>query len=205
MNRAINWILKNKKTMDILSWIGFIAFFFFSWRSGLITDPVALERALNKAGIFAPLLFISIQALQVVVPILPGAVGNVLGVVFFGPLLGFTYNYLGICLGSIMAFYLSRRYGTKFVRRMTGSKFYDKYESFLENETKFEKVFALLIFFPFAPDDFLCYLAGVSKISFQRFTTIILLGKPLAIYIYTIGLSKAIYYMVEFASKGGIL
>lgn len=205
MNSGINWILNNKKKMDMFGWIFCLCFFIICLKSGLITDPVALERALSKVGPFAPLLFISIQALQVVVPILPGAVGNVFGVVFFGPLWGFLLNYIGICLGSILAFYLSRKYGTQFARKMTGSKFYDKYEKFLENENRFEKIFALLIFFPFAPDDFLCYLAGVSRISFQKFTTIILLGKPLAIYLYTIGLSKAMFYMADFASKGGLL
>lgn len=205
MNRLINWVLQHKKIMDIVGWLFFIIFFLITLKSGIITDPVALEKALNKAGIFAPLVFIFVQAIQVVIPILPGAVGNVFGVIFFGPLWGFLLNYFGICLGSVIAFVLSRKYGTQFARKMTGSKFYDKYEKFLENETKFEKLFAILIFFPFAPDDFLCYLAGVSRMSLQKFTTIILLGKPLAIFIYTIGLTKMMYYVTDIVNKGGFL
>lgn len=204
MNKVVKWILKKKKIIDLVGWILFLIFIFVAWKSGLITDSLALEKALKRAGGFAPLLFIFIQAVQVVVPVLPGAVGNVFGVIFFGPLWGFILNYLGICIGSVIAFHLSRKYGTNFAKQMTGRKFYNKYEKFLENERKFEKIFALLIFFPFAPDDFLCYLAGISKISYRKFTTIILLGKPLAIYLYTIGLTKVIFYATELAVKGGI-
>lgn len=47
--------------------------------------------------------------------------------------------------------------------------------------------FALLIFLPVAPDDFLCYLAGISKMTVRKFAIIILLGKPLAILLYSMG------------------
>ena len=40
-----------------------------------------------------------------------------------------------------------------------------------------------------APDDFLCYLAGTTSMTWRRFTTIILLGKPLSIALYSLGLT----------------
>ena len=51
------------------------------------------------------------------------------------------------------------------------------------------RLFALAIFFPVAPDDFLCYLAGTTSMTWRRFTTIILLGKPLSIALYSLGLT----------------
>ena len=94
--------------------------------------------------------------------------------------------------GSVCAFLLARKYGMMFVQNMTGSKFYNKYQHFLEKENQFEKMFALLIFLPVAPDDFLCYLAGVSRMRLTRFTTIILLGKPAAILMYSMGLHQVL-------------
>ncbi|MDO5302269.1 MAG: TVP38/TMEM64 family protein [Tissierellia bacterium] len=182
-------LLKGKRVLDYVGWIFSLALLFALWRRGLLTDPEKLEVFLHSYGIWAPLIFMAIQAIQVVVPILPGAVGCLFGVLFFGPLMGFVYNYIGICLGSLWAFLLSRRYGAPFARQMTGRKFYDKYQKFLENEARFEKLLAFLIFIPFAPDDFLCYLAGVSRISFKKFTAIILLAKPFAIYTYTLAIS----------------
>lgn len=57
----------------------------------------------------------------------------------------------------------------------------------MENGT-FDKWFALAIFFPAAPDDLLCFLAGVTSMSFKKFLIIILLGKPLSIAAYSLGL-----------------
>ncbi len=188
----MDWIVKHKKWFEITGWILFAVGVVWAWRAGLFTDTEKLQALLEKSGILAPLLFVIVQAVQVVIPIMPGAIGCVFGVVFFGAFWGFVFNYIGICIGSVCAFLLARKYGMMFVQNMTGSKFYNKYQHFLEKENQFEKMFALLIFLPVAPDDFLCYLAGVSRMRLTRFTTIILLGKPAAIFMYSMGLHQVI-------------
>ncbi|CCX86607.1 sNARE associated Golgi protein-like protein [Clostridium sp. CAG:590] len=188
----MEWIVKHKKWFEITGWILFAVGVIWAWRAGLFTDTEKLQALLEKSGILAPLLFVIVQAVQVVIPIMPGAIGCVFGVVFFGALWGFVFNYIGICIGSVCAFLLARKYGMMFVQNMTGSKFYNKYQHFLEKENQFEKMFALLIFLPVAPDDFLCYLAGVSRMRLTRFTTIILLGKPAAILMYSTGLHQVL-------------
>ena len=188
----MDWIVKHKKWFEITGWILFAVGVVWAWRAGLFTDTEKLQALLEKSGILAPLLFVIVQAVQVVIPIMPGAIGCVFGVVFFGAFWGFVFNYIGICIGSVCAFLLARKYGMMFVQNMTGSKFYNKYQHFLEKENQFEKMFALLIFLPVAPDDFLCYLAGVSRMRLTRFTTIILLGKPAAIFLYSMGLHQVI-------------
>ncbi|MBO5470026.1 MAG: TVP38/TMEM64 family protein [Lachnospiraceae bacterium] len=188
----MDWIVKHKKWFEITGWILFAIGVVWAWRAGLFTDTAKLQALLEKSGILAPLLFVIVQAVQVVIPIMPGAIGCVFGVVFFGAFWGFVFNYIGICIGSVCAFLLARKYGMMFVQNMTGSKFYNKYQHFLEKENQFEKMFALLIFLPVAPDDFLCYLAGVSRMRLTRFTTIILLGKPAAILMYSMGLHQVL-------------
>ncbi len=188
----MDWIVKHKKWFEITGWILFAVGVIWAWGAGLFTDTEKLQALLEKSGILAPLLFVIVQAVQVVIPIMPGAIGCVFGVVFFGAFWGFVFNYIGICIGSVCAFLLARKYGMMFVQNMTGSKFYNKYQHFLEKENQFEKMFALLIFLPVAPDDFLCYLAGVSRMRLTRFTTIILLGKPAAILMYSTGLHQVL-------------
>lgn len=188
----MDWIVKHKKWFEITGWILFAVGVVWAWGAGLFTDTEKLQALLEKSGILAPLLFVIVQAVQVVIPIMPGAIGCVFGVVFFGALWGFVFNYIGICIGSVCAFLLARKYGMMFVQNMTGSKFYNQYQHFLEKENQFEKMFALLIFLPVAPDDFLCYLAGVSRMRLTRFTTIILLGKPAAIFMYSMGLHQVL-------------
>lgn len=196
MKKQMEWIVQHKRIFELTGWLLFILLVLWGWKQGIFSDTEKLETLLKKSGVLAPLIFIIVQAVQVVIPILPGAVGCVFGVVFFGSLWGFILNYTGICIGSVCAFILARRYGTMFVRNMTGSGFYDKYQKFLDQENRFEKLFALLIFLPVAPDDFLCYLAGVSRMTLPRFTTIILLGKPAAIFLYSMGLHQILQYAV---------
>ena len=82
---------------------------------------------LDSAGIFAPIFFIIVQAVHVIIPILPGAVGCAFGVAFFGAVKGFLYNYIGICIGSICAFLIARAYGQNFVKSITSKRFFQKY------------------------------------------------------------------------------
>lgn len=197
MKKIMDQFLQHKKIFEISGWILMLGLLAWCLRSGLITNPDALEKFLGKCGIMAPILFILIQAIQVVIPILPGSIGCAFGVMFFGAVWGFIYNYIGICAGSVWAFLVAKHYGTLFVKNVTGDKFYLKYQKFLSKKKQFERIFALLIFLPVAPDDFLCYLAGVSSMTLKRFTVIILLGKPLAIFLYSMGLYQIVQYAIH--------
>ena len=68
-------------------------------------------------------------------------------------------------------------------------KMMEKYGRWAEERDRFARLFALAIFLPVAPDDFLCYLAGTTEMSWRRYTAIILLGKPFAIALYSLGLT----------------
>ena len=65
-------------------------------------------------------------------------------------------------------------------------KLVQKYDGWTEDKKRFERLFTLAIFLPVAPDDFLCYLAGTTTMSWERFATVILLGKPFAILLYSL-------------------
>ncbi|MCM1499762.1 MAG: TVP38/TMEM64 family protein [Clostridium sp.] len=197
MKKIVEQFMQHKKIVEITGWI--VVFLFILWclKSGIMKNPEQLAYVLKRCGIMAPLLFMVIQAVQVVVPVLPGSIGCAFGVMFFGAAWGFVYNYIGICIGSIWAFLVAKRYGIVFVKNVTGDKFYQKYQRFLDKKKQFERIFALLIFLPVAPDDFLCYLAGVSSMSLKRFTVIILLGKPLAIFLYSMGLYQILQYGIR--------
>ena len=201
MKRLLEWQVRHKKILNIAGIVLFAFLMVAGLYSGIFTDTEKMSALLTKCGIWAPIVFIFIQALQVVVPILPGAVGCAFGVMFFGTLYGFFWNYIGICIGSVCAFLLARKYGTKFVHKITGKKFCDRYERFLQKENRFEKIFALLIFLPVAPDDFLCYLAGISKMTLKKFTVIILLGKPAAIILYSLGLNKVLQMAISLITR----
>lgn len=163
-------------------------FFIYGIKSKIFVSSDALQMFLKQCGIFADVVFVLVQAIQVVIPVLPGAVGCLAGVIIFGPVKGFIYNYIGICIGSFIAFLIARRYGMKLVEKISTPKLMQKYGAWL-NSDKFDKWFAIAILFPVAPDDFLCYLAGTTKISTAKFFVIILAAKPFAIAAYSMGLN----------------
>ena len=120
----MNWICKQKRWISIGCFLITCVFVVFGYQSGIFTDTQKMQAFLERAGVLAPLVFMAIQAVQVVIPILPGAIGCVFGVVFFGAVKGFFYNYIGICIGSVAAFLLARACGQDLVQQMTGAKFY---------------------------------------------------------------------------------
>lgn len=172
--------------MTILSIVCIIGLIYWGYQCHLFQDVNSLKHFVLSTGYLAPIFFILIQIIQVVIPIIPGGVSSVAGVILFGPLYGLLYNYVGIVIGSFINFFLARYYGQGFVHKMVSDETYDKYASWLEKGNKFDTFFALAIFFPVAPDDFLCMLAGLTKMSLKKFSLIILLGKPASIATYSL-------------------
>ena len=161
----------------------------WGWQTGVLTSQERLEALVKSCGAAGAVLFTVFQAVQVVVPILPGGLGCLAGVLLFGPVMGFVYNYVGICIGSLMAFAVARSCGRPLLGLLFSQRTIDKYSRWAEEKDRFARLFALAIFLPVAPDDFLCYLAGTTDMSWRRYTAIILLGKPFAISLYSLGLT----------------
>ena len=88
----------------------------WAWNAGLLTSQERMQAFVASCGAAGGLLFVAFQAVQVVVPVLPGGLGCLAGVVLFGPALGFVYNYVGICIGSLLAFAVARSCGRPLLR-----------------------------------------------------------------------------------------
>ena len=184
-------IAASRKLINFISIIGLglsIALTIYFINLGVFKDLNALRGLVGDSIILGPIIFVFIQILQVVIPIIPGGISTAAGVLIFGPYAGFIYNYIGICIGSIIIFLLGRRYGKPFILSMISDKTYNKYIGWLDNQNRFEKLFALAIFLPVTPDDALCLMAGLTNMSVKRYTLIILIAKPLSIFLYSMAL-----------------
>ncbi|MGQ4517610.1 TVP38/TMEM64 family protein [Dermabacteraceae bacterium CCM 9520] len=159
----------------------------YGYYSGAFRSVEELRTVVEGFGVFGPIIFIALQAVQVVFPVLPAGIGLVAGPVLFGPVLGTLYNYLGICIGSVYVFHLARMYGTPLLKRMFSEKMFARYEKWA-NHPKAAFWFAIAILLPVAPDDYLCYLAGTTSMKARTYWLIIWLLKPWALIVYTFGL-----------------
>ena len=155
-----------KKLINLSSIIGILAtitLLIYGYQAGIFSSAEQLSYMISQAGIWGPLIFIFIQIIQCVIPIIPGGLSCVAGIILFGPFYGFIYNYIGILLGSLINFILARHYGKPLIETIVSKKTYNKYISWLDRGKHFDRLFALAIFMPVAADDFLCMLAGVAK------------------------------------------
>ena len=92
---------------------------------------------------------------------------------------------------------IARHCGCPLLTRMFSPKLLQKYRHWTGEGSHFTQWFALAIFLPVAPDDFLCYLAGTTAMSWGIFTLIILACKPFAIALYSTGLNVAMHALLS--------
>ena len=190
LGRAVRRLLGDP--LQLVSVLGFafcLVCGVWMWQKGLLTSRQALQDFLAPYGAWAAALFVAFQAVQVVVPVLPGGLGCLAGVVLFGPWWGFVYNYIGICAGSLAAFGIARRCGRPLLYRLFPQALIHRYDRWATEGGRFARWLAFLIFIPVAPDDYLCFLAGTTTLKFRVFAAIILLGKPASIAAYSLGLT----------------
>lgn len=163
-----------------------ILFFIKQFFNEQLHSLESLQEYMKRFGIAAPLILILFQAMQVVVPVLPGYLGCAAGAVAFGSMTGFWCNYIGISAGSIIAYFLARRYGVDIVLAMFPRKQYDKWSVRLNKSKSYDLFLFAATLLPFFPDDFLCYFSGLIKMNSKKFIWIIILGKPWCILAYSL-------------------
>ena len=163
-----------------------LLFFVRAYIDGQFRSVQSLRTYINGFGVLGPVILTLFQALQVVFPILPGMIGCAAGALLFGVSGGFWYNYLGICAGSLIAFYLARRYGSDLVKNMFPDDKYSKWSDWLGKSRFFTLLLFACILLPLAPADFLCYFSGLTTMTSKKFVWIILLGKPWIILVYSL-------------------
>lgn len=179
--------MKNRiiKIFAIIVTILLIFFVIYAIQLGILQDRKLLIQYIKSFGLIAPIFFLLLQIIQVVVPIIPGGASCLAGVLAFGPLEGFIYNYVGLIAGSLLAFQLSKKYGLSLIKKIFSEESINKYLNYI-NTTNFTKIFFLVILIPSLPDDLFCYLAGLTKMKQRTFFIILLLGKPLTLIIYSL-------------------
>lgn len=166
---------ENKKILKrlILSAIAILAIViagYFALKAlGFIDMTVDEVRELvESTGAIAPLVYIFVSFIQVTFIPIPAAVTIVAGNYLFGPWLAFLYSYIGMFIGSIVAFALGRLIGRPFINWVAGSA--DKVDEWIEKLKGRENVLLFFMFLlPFFPDDILCSVAGVLPIGWFGF------------------------------------
>jgi uncharacterized membrane protein YdjX (TVP38/TMEM64 family) len=148
-----------------------------------VFDAQALRAWIDQFGVFAPLVFIFIQALQVVVAPIPGQVVALVAGYLFGPVAGTVYSVTGVLIGSAVAFSLAKRFGRSFVEDILHEDVITRFDGFVE-QVGLPGLFAFVII-PGLPDDAICFLSGLTKWRLRTFIAVISVGR-LPAYVFTV-------------------
>lgn len=177
---------KRIKIWVLAGFIVIVLFFVKQIFNNKFDSVESLQNYMKSFGIAAPLVLTVFQAVQVVVPVLPGYLGCAAGAVAFGSMTGFWCNYIGISTGSVIAYFLAKKYGIAVVNAMFPQKQYEKWSRRIEKSRSYECFLFIATLLPLFPDDFLCYFSGLIKMNCKKFIWIIILGKPWCILAYSI-------------------
>lgn len=132
-----------------------------------------ISRFLQNFGIWAPLIFMSLSVIPVVVTPLNHTIFALAGGFIFGPWVGFLLNWIAKIIGSLINFFVGRFLGKKVVFHLI------KEQELTQYNTLFDKgrfVLFLMFSVPFLTNDTLSYLAGISSMKFSAFLFIIIFG-----------------------------
>ncbi len=143
--------------------------------SNLISDPEKIKQIGSNLGIFAPIIFIIIVALQILLAPIPGQFAGVAGGFIFGALWGTVYSMIGLTLGSFIAFYSARKLGRPFVEKEVNKKILKKFDKIIIRggiPTLF-----LIYLLPMFPDDLISYVAGLTKIKIRALVLVAFIGR----------------------------
>ncbi len=141
---------------------------------GLFEKRQELRQFIMDFGAFAPLVFIILQASQVVISPIPGEATGFIGGFIFG-LPAFFYSTIGLSLGSVCAFMIARYFRSLIRGYVEKSQYYMRFERMLERQGLL--VTFILFLLPGFPKDFLCYFLGLSKMPWEIFLALSAVGR----------------------------
>lgn len=144
-----------------------------------ITDIESLRDIISSYGAFMPLLFIAFQFLQVVILPVPGSVSVAVGVALFGPLWCSIYSFIGIVLGSFAAFAIGKWVGYSAICWIVGK---DELDAWLKKvKGKDYLILTIMFLLPLFPDDVLCFVAGLSSMTWVYFSVMIVFSRAVSV------------------------
>lgn len=145
----------------------------YLWDLTSYIPPERLQGILGNAGGLAPIFYMMIMALAVVIPFIPTLPLDIAAGAFFGPFLGTLYSAVGATAGAAAAFLLARYLGREFI-----AGFLSGHINFCTrcSDRLLAKVVAVSRLLPFVSFKVVSYGAGLTMMSLRSFSLATFLG-----------------------------
>ena len=193
---ATVFLIKGKQAVyrsivsGILLWLFFLAILGIAEWTDFITvlqSEAMYREFLMKTGAYMPYIFIALQVVQVLFLPIPGVFSYLAGIQLFGAFLAAVYSLVGIVLGSLIAFWVGRRWGNKAVSWIVGEETLSTWQSRIKGKDNL--LLTAMFVLPFFPDDILCFVAGLSTMSTRYFALMMVCARAVAVFLTVYSIS----------------
>jgi uncharacterized membrane protein YdjX (TVP38/TMEM64 family) len=174
------------KLKKILLAIAFVTIFYLI--VALALQTIGLENAqlfVKKAGAWAPVVFIALCAVSLIIAPLSGSSLFVVGGTLFGKHNAFLLSYIASILGCSTNFWISRKFGRKVAQRFIGKANLDELDKFINKLKSSRSILYMIVIMPLS-QDIVSYAIGLTKIKYTHFLIALIISSTIVIsgYVY---------------------
>jgi uncharacterized membrane protein YdjX (TVP38/TMEM64 family) len=162
-------------TLAVVLWLVTTDSPFVDWLVRLYKDKQFLKETVRSWGWMAPVVFMAIQALQVIISPFPGEITTPVGGALFGVWWGVVYSTIGLTAGTLFAFWVGHRWGEPPLRAWLSEHNWNRMNFVLEAEGAI--ICFLVYLIPGFPKDIMSYLFGFSPMPFRVFAVVSTVGR----------------------------
>jgi uncharacterized membrane protein YdjX (TVP38/TMEM64 family) len=132
-------------------------------------------------GPWGPLISIGLNVVQVLLAPIPGQFVGLLNGYLYGPWLGTLYSMIGLLLGTALAMGLGRWFGRPLVERLVHPGQLAHWDRIAARQGP--PFFFLVFLFPSLPDDVICFVIGLSRLSIVRMLVLAMIGRLPGVFV----------------------
>lgn len=177
MNYKLDKVLKILISIIIILILGSVVYKLFSMNIN-VNDIQYYVSSFDK---LAPMVYIIMFAL-VPLTLFPDSILAIGGGLIFGLGKGYIYTLIGALIGASLSFYISRKLGRNFVKKLTKEKL-NNIEEMINSKGFF--VVLILRLIPLFPFDIISYGAGLTSIKYKDFLIATIIGTIPGILVFT--------------------
>lgn len=177
------------------------------------SNPQKFRLWVETRGAGGKLAYLGMVFFQVVVALLPGEPFEIAGGYAFGALEGTLLCLLGSTAGSMLVFFLVRKFGLRAAGFFFSAETLSSLR-FLKTDPKRNFLYLLIFMIPGTPKDLLCYFAGMTDLPVPVWLLICSLGRLPSIVTSTVGgdalgskryaLAAAVFFITLLISAAGL-
>ncbi|MDP2749587.1 MAG: TVP38/TMEM64 family protein [Nanoarchaeota archaeon] len=162
---------KNKGAKQLIELVLFVLLVIGIWVASYFLfrniTPYEFQKFVLSLGIFAPLVFLIFQIIEIFILPIPAAFLTSGAGAAFGFYKGVLLVALGTMLSHSFVFFLTRRFGKPFIRKVLSRKTIRKYENSNETKSTYLLFISRLIFF--IPSNIISMFAGLTNMEYKHF------------------------------------